>query len=204
MKLLVLGATGGIGLELVRQAVDWGHSLTAFVRSPERLNASQGRVEVITGNLLNTSQLESVVRGHDAVLSAFGPRSKTERQRGGFAVGLTQAMRNARVSRLLVVSVAFLFKDSIFPPAYLAGRLFLPHAVADAAEMEGVVRKSGLDWTIVRPPRLTDKPSSGNYRVREGHLPRFGFNIARADVADFMIRTVENRNFIGKIVGISN
>ena len=204
MKLLILGATGGIGLELVRQAVERGYSLTAFVRSPERLEAFQGGVEIIPGDLLDPSQLERVVRGHDAVLSAFGPRSSTERQRRDFAVGLTQAMRDARRKRVLIVSVAFLFRDSIVPPAYLAGRLFFPHAVADAAEMEGVVRESGLDWTIVRPPRLTNKPAAGRYRVREGHLPRFGFSIARADVADFMIRTVENRTFIGKVVGISN
>jgi putative NADH-flavin reductase len=113
-------------------------------------------------------------------------------------------MLRARVGRLQVVSVAFLFKDSIIPPAYLAGRLFFPHAVADAAAMEEVVRESGLDWTIVRPPQLTDQPSTGKYRVREGHLPRFGFRISRADVADFMIRDLENRSFIGKIVGVCN
>jgi len=72
------------------------------------------------------------------------------------------------------------------------------------AAMERVFESSGLDWTMVRSPELTDKPYTGRYRVREGHLPRFGFNISRADVADFMINLVENRSTIRKIIGVSN
>ena len=70
--------------------------------------------------------------------------------------------------------------------------------------MERIFAESELDWTMVRPPELTDKPYTGKYRVREGHLPRFGFTISRADVADFMIKAVENRSSIGKVVGICN
>jgi putative NADH-flavin reductase len=70
--------------------------------------------------------------------------------------------------------------------------------------MEQIIAKSRLDWTIVRPPELTNKPRTGGYRVREGHLPRFGFSISRADVADFMIGTVEKRASIGKIFGVCN
>jgi putative NADH-flavin reductase len=63
---------------------------------------------------------------------------------------------------------------------------------------------SGLDWTIVRPPQLSAKPHTGRYRVREGHLPRFGFNISRADVADCLIKAIEDRTFVKKILGASN
>jgi putative NADH-flavin reductase len=110
----------------------------------------------------------------------------------------------AGVGRVVMESVAFLFRDSIVPPAYLLGRLFFPRTVADASAMERIFAESKLDWTMVRPPELTDKPYTGKYRVREGHLPRFGFTISRADVADFMIKAVENRSSIGKIVGICN
>jgi putative NADH-flavin reductase len=102
------------------------------------------------------------------------------------------------------VCSAFLFKDAIFPPANLVGRLFFPAVVRDATEMETIVQRSGLDWTIVRPPRLTDKPPTGKYRVSEGHLPRFGLSISRADVADFMLRTAQNPTSNKKIVGVSN
>jgi putative NADH-flavin reductase len=111
-------------------------------------------------------------------------------------------MPRAGVRRVVVESVAFLFKDAIIPPAYLLGRLFFPGVVADASGMEKVLEKSGLDWTIARPPKLTPKPYTGRYRVREGHLPPFGFSISYADVADFMIKAVENRSLIGKVVGV--
>ncbi len=208
MKLVVLGATGRTGVEIVRQAIERGHAVTVFVRSPDPLRAFNGRVSVQQGDLLNSDALEQVIRGHDAVVSAFGPRtpvSKTDQnllQR--FATALTNAMLQAGVKRVVVESVAFLFKDSIVPPAYLLGRLFFPAIVADASAMERIFEESDLDWTMVRPPELTDKPYTGKYRVREGHLPRFGFKISRADVADFMLNAAEDHVSKHKIVGISN
>jgi putative NADH-flavin reductase len=206
MKLVVLGASGGVGLEIVRQAIERGHHVAALVRTPEPLKTLGDRIGLIRGDLLNRTDLERVVHGQDAVLSAFGPRlplSKADSdllQR--FATALTSAMLHAAVSRLVIVSTSFLFKDSIIPPAYLFGRLFFPSVVTDASGMENIVAKSGLDWTIVRPPQLTNKAYTGKYRIRVGHLPIFGFNIARADVADFMIKAVEDRASIGKVVGV--
>ena len=208
MKVAVLGATGGIGLEIVRQAMEHGHSVTALVRSPERLKPFENSIAVKQGDLLNSSELEQAIEGHDAVLSGFGPRVPIAKSDANllrdFAVALTNAMQHSRVRRVVVVSTAFLFKDSILPPTYLVGRLFFPGVVIDAAAMERTFSGSGLDWTIVRPPQLTDKPYTGKYRVREGHLPRFGFNISRADVADFFVKTIEDRASVGKIIGTSN
>jgi putative NADH-flavin reductase len=208
MKLVVLGATGGTGLEIVRQAIEHGHSVTAFVRSPDRLKPFWDHITVRQGDLLNCAELEHVIKGHDAVLSGFGPRVPVSKADANllqqFAVALTRAMMNAGVRRVVVESVAFLFKNSIVPPAYLLGRLLFPRTVADASAMERVFGESKLDWTMVRPPELIDKPYTGKYRVREGYLPRFGFRISRADVADFMIKAVENRSSIRKVVGVCN
>ena len=208
MKIVVLGATGGTGLEIVRQSIEHGHAVTAFVRAPDSLKTFSDRITVTKGDLLNSAELGDALAGHDAVLSGFGPRvplSKADatllRQ---FASALTSAMMRASVRRVVVVSMAFLFKDSIVPPAYLVGRLFFRDLVADASAMESVITESGLDWTIVRPPKLTDKPPTRKYRVREGHLPRFGFNISRADVADFVIKAAENQVSVGQIVGVCN
>jgi uncharacterized protein YbjT (DUF2867 family) len=88
-------------------------------------------------------------------------------------------------------------------PAYLVGRLFFPGVVVDASAMERTIAESGLDWTIVRPPQLTDKPFSRRYRVSEAHLPFFGFNISRADVADCFIKTAECGAYFGKVLGVS-
>lgn len=208
MKLLVLGATGGTGQQIISQAIERGHSVTAFVRAPDALSRFGDRIIVIRGNLLSSSELQRVLEGHDAALSAFGPRlplSKADAtllQR--FAVALTGGMLQAGIRRVVVESTAFLFKDSIIPPTYLIGRLFFGAIARDACEMENVFRKSELDWTIVRPPRLTDKPRTGKYRVQEGRLPRFGFTISRADVADFMIKAGENHATAEKVVGVSD
>jgi putative NADH-flavin reductase len=206
MKLIVLGATGGTGLEIVRRAIEKDHLVTAFVRSPERLKAFRDRITVKQGDLLDAAQLEQAIKGHHAVLSAFGPRVPISRADANllqrFAAALTSAMPRVGVRRVVVESVAFLFRDAIIPPAYLLGRLFFPGVVADASAMEKLVEKSVLDWTIARPPKLTPKPYTGKYRVREGHLPPFGFSISYADVADFMIKAVQNPSLIGKVVGV--
>jgi putative NADH-flavin reductase len=206
MKLLVLGATGGVGQEIISQAMERGHEVTAFVRSAKSLDRFGGRINVVQGDLLNRVDLAKVIKGHDAVLSGFGPRipiAKNDRdllQR--FAAALTAAMNDAGVHRLVLVSTAFLFKDSIVPPAYLFGRLFFPSIVADATEMERILQKSGLDWTIVRPPQLTNKLRTQKYRTREDHLPTFGFSISRADVAHFMLDEAQQHAHAGKVVGV--
>jgi putative NADH-flavin reductase len=208
MKLIVLGATGGTGLELVRQAVSSGHFVTALVRSRERLKEFRDRIRVEQGDLLNRNTLEEVIKGHDAVVTAFGPRPPISKADANllqrFAAALTGAMVPAGVRRVVVESVAFLFKDAIVPPAYLLGRLFFSRTLADASAMERIFAGSGLDWTMVRPPELTDKPYTGKYRVREEHLPRFGFAISRADVADFMLKAAVDQSTIGKVIGVSN
>jgi putative NADH-flavin reductase len=208
MKLTVLGATGGTGLQIVRQAVERGHALTALVRSPERLNGFKDRITVRQGDLLNPAELEHAIRGNDAVLSAFGPRAPISNVDANllqrFALAVTSAMPRAGVRRAVVESVAFLFKDAVIPPAYVLGRLFFSQVVADASAMERTFAESALDWTMVRPPELTDKAFTGKYRVREEHLPFFGFSISRADVADFMIKAVENHSSVRKVVGVSN
>jgi putative NADH-flavin reductase len=208
LNVVVLGATGGTGLEIVRQAIERGHSVTALVRSPERLKPFWDRIIVRQGNLLDAGELEQVIKGHDAVLSGFGPRVPTSKADAHllerFAKALTSAMRQAQVRRVVVESVAFLFKNSILPPAYFLGRLLFPRVVADASAMEQVFQGSGLDWTMVRPPELTDKPYTGSYRVRVGGLPWFGFKVSRADVADFMLRTIENPSSVRQTIGLCN
>jgi putative NADH-flavin reductase len=207
MKVLILGATGGIGIELVRQSLERGHVVTAFVRAPDRLKPFAARVSIATGDLLDAVDLARAMRGHDVVLSAFGPRVPIAKNDAhllrDFATALTNAMRQTGVPRGLVVSTAFLFKDALLPPTYLFGSLFFSGVVADATDMESILHKSGLDILIVRPPQLTDKPHTGKFRVRQDHLPVFGFSIPRADVADFMLQAAEEGRF-RSVVGVSS
>src|SRR5260370_2374407 len=111
MKFVVLGATGGTGIEIVRQAIDQGHSVTAFVRSPERLKPFGNRITVKQGDLLNSAELAKAISGHDAVLSGFGPRVPIAKDDANllrnFASALTTAMHQAGVRRAVIVSTAF-------------------------------------------------------------------------------------------------
>jgi putative NADH-flavin reductase len=208
MKILVLGATGGTGMQLIKRSLASGHSVTAFARNPTPLKAFNGNIQIKTGDLLNREELAAVLPGHHAVLSGFGPRIPLAKSDAhllrDFGNILTSAMQETMVRRLLLISTAFLFKDSVVPPTYLIGKLFFPSVVTDAAELEAIIERSELDWTIVRPPQLIDSASAEHYRERIGHLPRFGFKISRADVADYFVKSIEDERLIRKVVGISN
>jgi putative NADH-flavin reductase len=208
MNLLILGATGGAGYELVRQSLDRGHTVTAFVRSPERLATFPSRLNVLQGDLLNPGELSRVLTCQDAVLSGFGPRLPLRQEDHDllerFAYTLTRAMSASTCRRCVIVSTAFLFKDALFPPAYLFGRLFFGNIVKDAAAMETIIQSSQFDWTLVRPPQLTDEPLTAKYRQLEAHLPTFGFNISRADTAHCVLQVTEQHTYSRRVVGIAN
>ena len=204
---LAVASRWPVQLESIRRLPN-GAAISALVRSPERLKPFGDRIRVKRGDLLKRAELEQVIQGHDAVVSGFGPRLPVSKADAHlleqFANTLTAAMEHTNVRRAVIESVAFLFKNAIFPPAYLLGRLLFPQIVADASAMERVFAESGLDWTMVRPPELTDKPYRGKYRVRESQLPRFGFKISRADVANFMLNVAADRSSIRKVFGVSN
>jgi putative NADH-flavin reductase len=152
----------------VRQSLDRGHTVTALVRSPERLAHFVTRLNAVPGDFLNPGELSRALTGQDAVLSGFGPRlplrSEDRDLLERFAGTLTRAISASTCRRAVIVSTAFLFNDAPFPPAHLLGRLFFRSVVNDASAMEASVQSSPLDWVFVRPPRLTDKPLTEKYR----------------------------------------
>ena len=203
MQLVVIGATGGIGRELLRQAKERGHRVTALVRSPEKLGALAEGVNVIRGNPLDAEAVKEVIAGQDAVLSALGPPGigrSTVQQDG--ARSIVAAMRSQGMRRLLVVSVAMLFEDFGVLTAIVRNTV-LRNVAADSAEAERIIKGSGLDWTIVRPPRLTNRPLTRSYSVADGHMPAGSSGLLdRADVAHFLLEEVERRQHVRQIVGI--
>ena len=205
MRLLILGATGGTGRALIRQARERGHEVTAFVRSPQKLGPLADRVTVRQGNPQSVAELRAVLPGHDAVVSALGPPGPgpTTILRAG-AGSTVEAMRTVGPRRLIVVSAAVLFDDLGVLGALLR-RTLLKNVAEDSAEMERIVMASGLDWTIARPPRLTNGPLTGRYCVENGHLPDRSAtaSISRADVAHFLLSELEHRAYIHHIVGIT-
>jgi putative NADH-flavin reductase len=204
MKIFILGATGGTGRALISQALERGHEVTAFVRSPQKLGSLADRVSIQRGDPRTIAELSAALPGHDAVLSALGPPGPgpTTIIRDG-ARNTVEAMRTSGVRRLIVVSVAVLFDLGLLGD--LLRRTLLKNVGDDSAEMERIVMASGLEWTIARPPRLTNGPLTGRYRIEDGHLPvRSALaSISRADVAHSLLDELEQNAHVHRIVGIA-
>ncbi|HZY61808.1 MAG TPA: SDR family oxidoreductase [Edaphobacter sp.] len=204
MHFAILGATGGIGRLLIDSALDQGHDITAFARSPEKIARKDNRLHVLRGDLFNASQMASAIKGSDAVLSAFGPVVlRPTHQRRDFGRALVEALRAASVDRFIHVSSAFLFRDGGLLIKVMANTLFY-NVTADGRDSEAEMMQPDLRWTIVRPPRLTDGPLTGHARIVAGHLPKGGFTVSRADVAAFMLQEAAAPQFVRQVVGISN
>jgi len=200
MKLFVIGATGRTGREIVQQALERGHYVTAFVRSPESMTLKNDRLTVLKGDAMDENQLFEAMQNHDAVLSALGPRKvfKPSSLLHDSALATTRAMKRAGVKRLLVLSAAAHFPGI---PNRIVSFVLRSH-MRDSRAMEEIVQASGLDWTIARPPRLTEEDST-SYRRREGAAPKMGFTLARKAVAAFMLDAIEQQKHFHKIVGIA-
>jgi uncharacterized protein YbjT (DUF2867 family) len=221
MKLSIFAATGGIGRHLVDQAVTAGHDVTAVARNPASLPA---QVRPVTADLATAepAALASAVEGADAVLSALGPRSKAEygiASKGTRAI--VGAMQAAGARRLVVVSAAPVGTVASprrpRPPKYDPGDgFFMKHLLSpliivalrdlylDLALMEDILADSGLDWTAVRPPRLTNKAATGAYRTAYGRNVRRGLTVSRADVAHLMLAVLGQPGSVGQTIGIAN
>ena len=187
MKLTIFAATGGIGRQLLDQAIAAGHDVTAVVRN--LVNLPSG-IRIVTADLAtaNRATLESAVRGADAVLSGLGPRALTK---VGIAAegtrAIVEAMKTADARRIVVVSAAPIgtvpSPNRPNPPKHDPGdgffmrhlgapfaRTVMRERYADLALMEDILSYSGLDWTIVRPPRLTNGPLTRRYRTAFGQI----------------------------------
>lgn len=221
MKLTIVAATGGIGRQILQQAVVAGHDVTAVVRNPAKLSRD---VRAVQADLLDPDPavLVSAVQGADAVISGLGARTSADNgvaARGTRA--LVAAMKATGVRRIIAVSASPIGTIATphrpHPPKYDPGDGFLMRHVAapltkavlrkhyaDLAEMEDVLLDSGLDWTVARPPRLTDKPATGRYRTAVGQNLRGGTLISRADVAGLMLALAEQPGTAGQVVGIAN
>ncbi|HKF41808.1 MAG TPA: SDR family oxidoreductase [Thermoanaerobaculia bacterium] len=219
-RITIFAATGGIGHQALEQALASGHEVTAVVRNPGKVSRDVRKVAADLADV-EPAKLESAIAGSDAVLSGLGARSGSDigvAWRGTLTI--VRAMYAAGVNRLIVVSAApvgaVASPGRPDPPrddpgdGFFMRHLFAPFArtafrkrYEDLARMEDVVRESGLDWTIIRPPRLTNGPRTGAFRTEFGKNIRGGFRVSRADVALFMLRALEAPETIHQTVGIA-
>jgi putative NADH-flavin reductase len=218
MKLAIVGATGGIGRQLVDQAVAAGHDVTAVVRDPAGLAVPAVRADL---SRATPADLAPAVTGADAVLSALGPRRAADVGVVTTGTGtILAAMLATGGRRLVVVSAAPVgtvpSPGRPHPPRHDPGdgpvmrhvlapltKAALRANYADLARMEDLLREADLDWTVVRPPRLTNRPLTGRYRTALDRNVRRGLTIPRADVAHRMLRALTEPDTIGHTIGIA-
>jgi uncharacterized protein YbjT (DUF2867 family) len=206
MNLLVVGSTGPLGREFIAQAIDAGHVVRALARTPSALKLAPS-MEVVRGDVFDQPSLDAAALGQDAAVVILGlPFSALRRPTNVFSQGtrnLIAALRPAGVRRLIVVS-SFGVGDS-WRDARFHERLFfslaLRGAYADKVLQEQAVRESGLDYTIVRPARMTMAKGAGRYTalVGPGSIPS---PVARADVARFILDALRAREYVGKTVSL--
>ncbi|PZR72707.1 MAG: epimerase [Chthoniobacterales bacterium] len=209
LRLLVIGATGGSGRELVEQALKLGHQVTALVRTPAKLTIQHPNLRVVRGDVLDYTSVESAMESQDAVLCALGHKKFF-----GPSSILSEGTRNLlRAMQSRPVPPRFICESSLGVGS-AAGRLGLPALLVfvplvlpfyfwDRVRQEKLIEGSDLDWVIVRPSVLTDGPERGAYR----HGPNVGSyilptKISRADVANFMLKQLHDDTYVGAAPGL--
>ena len=208
MRLVVFGATGGTGRELVMLALDQDHNVTAYARDPTKIEYIQhSNLEVVRGDVLDPPAVEQAVAGHEAVFITIGAGASRTTLREEGTRNIVEAMQRTGVKRLICQSslgVGDSRANLTFFTKHIIVGVFLRHAFADHERQEAVVRQSSLDWTIVRPPHLKDGPRTEVYR--------HGFStadkqikgwISRADVADFMLKQLDTDTYLHQTHGVS-
>lgn len=208
MNVLIFGATGGTGKQLVVQALAQGHTVTAFVRNPAKLAIEAPCLTIVRGDVLDRASVDSTVRGQEAVLSALGaPASQKDTVRSDGTRHILRAMDGAGVRRFVCMTTLGMGDSRALLPfsyKFIIVPLILRQAFADSERQEAEIRQSRLDWTVVRPATLTDGDRTGSYRhgfpATEKGLK---IRIARADVADFMLKQLADNTYLHKTPGLS-
>jgi putative NADH-flavin reductase len=206
MNIIVFGATGSIGQELVKQALAEGHCVTTFVRTPAKLQRSHKNLRLAQGDVLDYAAVKQAVNSQEAVLCALGAGSKGGVRAQGTKY-ITRAMDETGVRRLICLTTLGVGDSSqslSFFWRYVMFGLLLRQAFADHIHQEEIIRKSQLDWTIVRPAAFTDGAMTGRYQ--HGFPPTtkgLKLKISRADVAHFILRQLNESRYLHQTPGLS-
>lgn len=204
MKLVVFGATGGTGQQIVSQALAAGHAVAALVRDPAKMTVQHAHLTLIQGNVLDRVAVDRALAGADAVFISLGNTANNPNQivSAGTAVVL-DAMKSAGVKRVIVISSLGVGDSKDQVPLFFKALIVtaLRNAFQDKEAQEKLVMGSELDWTIIRPGGLTDGPATGAYRA--GLDRSIGGQVARADVAAFALAQLASDDYLHKTPAIA-
>ena len=210
MKIVVFGGSSGTGLSVVEQALEVGHEVTAFANIPPAVTIENPKFHFVHGNVFNSEDVEAAIAGQDAVICTLGVRpGSTKPVCSKGTENIITAMKKLGVKRFICQSgfmVAALDGEkrevSWFYPIILPFFPKVKTMFADKVIQERAIEQSDLDWVIVRPARLTDTPRTGRYKVGVPLSMGMNAKIARADVADFMLKQVSDDTYLRKVARI--
>ncbi len=206
MKLLIFGSTGSIGRLLIKQALEQGHTVTAFTRDATKVDIKHNNLQVTQGDVMDPALVERAIQGHEVVLCSLGAgRKGTVRSEG--TRNIISAMEKVGVRRLICQSTLGVGDSrgnlNVFWKYIMFGLLLRP-AYADHVRQEDYVRQSRLDWTIVRLGAFTDGERTGKYRHGFPSTDKTEkMKISRADVTNFMLKQLIDDTYLHKTPGLS-
>jgi len=208
MKIIVFGATGRTGKQIVHQALNAGHLITAVARNPAALDITHPDLTIIKGDVLQLHSFENILKGFDAVFSVIGKdATKPTTLYSQGVSNIMIAMQKNNVKRLIAMSAAAVVTNPrlsfLLKIATKILQRILKHPFADILRMEKAIQQSNLDYTIVRPPKLTNKPLTGQYRFAINEWLAHCTSISRADLAHFMIHIISDSKTYQSTIEIS-
>lgn len=203
MKLFIVGATGKTGQIITRMALQNGHQVTAFVRSPHKLNKHEN-LNVVVGDITSAEELTASMKAHDAVLCCLGTEGTGPTKfLSQAAYALAKAMQGNQIRRIGYIASAGIHNEiEGFIGKFIM--YILRHVLKDHEQAYSNLKDAALDYTVVRPMGLTDKPGKGSWRLSVDGLPaKASRSIAREDVAAFLLSSIENETNIKQSVAIA-
>ena len=204
MRLAMFGASGATGRHLLQLALDAGHTVTVLLRSADSVSLHHPALTAVVGRFDQPAMVESVVQGADAVISVLGARKGDAPTICSDAMrSIVPAMQAANSQRLIALSAYGASETRNASWFIRFVRMVIADKMRDKDAMEALVRASGTDWTLVRPPALTNGGASGKYRSGTGLRPGITGRLPRADLAAFILHTAERGNFIGQAPVVS-
>lgn len=205
MKIIVFGATGGVGQQVVTQALEKGIEVTAFVRTPSKMKTTNASLQIVQGDAFNKEEVAAAIAGHDAVVSCLGSSQgmKKSTELAEMTKNIVDSMQTHHMQRIVYVASAGIHKEI---PG-MSGKIvmmLLKNALIDHRNAVDYIQANELNFTIARPMSLTNEAFTGTYRESTNAVPEKSRSISRADVAHFIVKALRDEKYEHTSVGIAN
>ncbi|TGB01294.1 NAD(P)-dependent oxidoreductase [Halobacillus salinus] len=203
MKIIVFGATGQTGSEFVSQALESGHEVTAFVRTPSKLALQHEHLHIVQGDALKEEDVAATLEGQEAVASCLGSESLKETTALSTMTGnIVRGMQKHGLSRIVYVASAGIHREIPGVIGWMSQRI-LKNVLEDHRNAVNAMIAADLDFTVARPMQLKNGERTGEYRTEEIGVPKKGREIHRSDVAHFLLEALEKDQWVKQTIGLA-